>query len=666
MNGALAALRSVFALVMYRSVFATRLLRALAHSAAACLLGVSSAALAAEPAHVVIFTGTDPIQPAALVQIKQIRNMLETSAPHGAEVYLEALDGFRFGAEDLTPEFLALMKKKYANQRIDLLVGIGNHAADFALQYHAQLWPGAPVLLTSVPESWFTQHTLPAGFAHVPFRIDVSKTLAIAEDLQPDAHHLVVIGGATDVDYSFIDRVVAAARHPGRWTSVEVWRGLLPHEIEERLARLDSQSAVVYTTFYRDREGHRYFPNQLLPRIVAATGAPIYGWYSTYLEGGVTAGAMYDFEENGRLSAQAALAILHNGGRTEGLKFPALSTRCTANVTQLERFGLSTSALPADCELIDFPRSIFREYHGVVLSALAVLLLQTITIVALLAQRRSRRLAEADATARRGELARAARFATVGELSASIAHEVGQPLGAILSNADAAELLVKASRVDTVELEEILSDVKRDALRANDVVQRLRSLLQKQGGAFGPLPLERTLQCALTLVAPEAKRRAISLETDFDAGDAEIMGDAVQLQQVVLNLAINAMDAMHDTVALNRVLTLATKRRAGGVEFTIADHGCGFGAVLAQRLFEPFYTTKPHGMGLGLSIVRSIVEAHHGSVGVAAREGGGTTFTVWLPCARATGETAHVAASHAQRAAGALGRAEGATQQTST
>ena len=649
------------------SGFAGKLLHVLVHTAAVCLFVMSTATRAAEPAHVVIFTGTDPIQPAALVQIKQIRNMLETSAPHGAEVYLDALDGFRFGAEDLTPELLALVKKKYADQRIDLVVGIGNHAADFALQYHAQLWPGAPVLLTSVPEDWFTQHTLPAGFARVPFRIDVSKTLAIAEGLQPNAHHLVVIGGTTDVDYSFIDHVVAAAaRHRTRWTSVEVWRGLLPREIEARLARLDTQSAVVYTTLYRDREGHRYFPNQLVPGIVAASGAPVYAWYSTYLDGGVTAGAMYDFEENGRLTADAALSILRNGGRLDGMDFSGLPVRCTANVTQLERFGLSTSALPADCRLINFPRSIFREYRAAVLSALAVLLAQTVTIVALLAQRRSRRLAEADATARRGELARAARFATVGELSASIAHEVGQPLGAILSNADAAELLVKASHVDGQELEEILSDVKRDALRANDVVQRLRSLLQKQEGTLGPLPLERTLQCALKLVAPEARRREIGLETNFDAGEAEIMGDAVQLQQVVLNLAINAMDAMEDTVAPRRELTLATKRRAGGVEITMADRGCGFSAVSAQRLFEPFYTTKSHGMGLGLSIVRSIVEAHHGRIDVAAREGGGTTFRVWLPCVRAGADTANVAASHAQRPERALGRAEGATQRTST
>ncbi|WP_322054025.1 sensor histidine kinase [Paraburkholderia bannensis] len=305
--------------------------------------------------------------------------------------------------------------------------------------------------------------------------------------------------------------------------------------------------------------------------------------------------------------------------------------RCAANVAQVERHGLAVAALPPDCLLLNVPHSLFREYRVAMLVMLVVLIAQGATLLALLAQRRTRRRAQAEAVARRSELARAARFATVGELSASIAHEVGQPLGAILSNADAAELLVKASHVDHAELEEILADVKRDALRANEVVQRLRALLQKQGVTFCVLPLDETLRCALTLVEPEARRRNIMVDTRLAADHVEVLGDRVQLQQVVLNLAINAMDAMHDTESGRRLLTLESVLLEHGVEFSVTDRGAGVDAALAQRLFEPFYTTKEHGMGLGLSIVRSIVEAHRGRVSVASRNGGATSFVVWLP-----------------------------------
>jgi signal transduction histidine kinase len=654
MHAALTVLRDTLAVALNRTTAATRLIRGLLHAILTGLLVASTAVPAAtpspEPARIVLLTGADPIQPAALVQIRTLRNILERSAPHGAEVYLDALDGFRFGAEDLTPEFLALIRKKYANQRIDLVIGLGNHAANFAVRYHDQVWPGVPVLLSSIPDEWYGKHPLPAGFARVPFQIDMAKTLDIAERLQPDAHRLVVVGGATDTTYSYLDELgkLAAARR-GRWTAFERWEGVPQHELEQRLSRLDTRTAVIFTTMYRDREGHRYFPYQLVGPMVAASGAPIYAWYSTYFDSGVTAGAVYDFEENARITAEAALSILSRGGHTEGLAFPALPERCTANVTELERYGLSASALPADCQLIHYPRSIFREYRAEVLAALAVLLAQAVTIVALLAQRRNRRRAEVEATSRRNELARAARFATVGELSASIAHEVGQPLGAILSNADAAQLLVRASHIDTAELEEILSDVKRDALRANDVVQRLRSLLQKQSVDFSSLPLDSTLQCALQLIAPEARRRGVTIETRFEAGDAEIMGDRVQIQQVVLNLAINAMDAMQDTEPASRVLTLTTRRVADGVEFCVLDRGCGLGAASEHRLFEPFYTTKAHGMGLGLSIVRSIVEAHQGRINVETRDGGKTAFIVRLPSGAEVADATSAAVSDSQQ-----------------
>lgn len=607
-----------------------------------CCLGAATSAVAAEPARVLLLTGADPSQPAVFVQIRAIRSVLDAEMPGGAEVYLDSIDGFRFGDEDFTQEFLALMQKKYKGQHVDLIVVLGTHAADFVLQHRAKLWPGTPVLFSSVAENWMVGRTLPPGIAVMPFPTDVGKTLALAQALQPRARRLVVVGGVTDVDTEMIDRVIRTAnREPGRWATVERWEGLGLDELEQRLAGLGKDDVVIYTTVYRDRKGHRYFPYQLLPSMVRASRAPIYGWYSTYIEGGITAGVVYDLAENGAHTGKAAVEILRNGGTFTHVALPPMPARCVANVSELERFGLSVSNLPAGCELVNFPPSIFREYRGTMLTLLAVLLAQALTIVALLTQRRKRRDAEAESAARGSELARAARFAAAGELSASIAHEVGQPLGAILSNADAAELLVTSPHENVGELQEILSDVKRDALRANDVVQRLRALLQKENIVFSPIPVDATLRDSLPLIAPEARRRAIRIDAQFAAEDLEVMGDHVQLQQVLLNLAVNAMDAMHDSAPADRVLTLATRQVGKGVEIMVADRGSGFHVSCPEQLFEPFYTTKPHGMGLGLSIVRSIVEAHDGRVSAALRGGGGAEMVVWLPLVEGNHHTPH-------------------------
>ncbi len=630
------------------------------------LMLAASGAVASETPRVVLLSGTDPIQPAALVQIRAVRGILDDFSSQRAEVFLDSIDGFRFDNEDLTAEFLALMRKKYARQHIDLVIAIGDRAASFALKHGADIWPGASVLISSVPSEWLRTVQLPRGYAVVPFQIDIDGTLRIIERLQPHAHHLVVVGGVAQYDLMLTDRAVKAARErTGRWTQVERWDGLPPAELERRLATLDNDTAVLYTTTYRDRDGQRYFPSQLIAPMAQASHAPIYGWYSTYVERGATGGAVYDFAENGRATGMAAVEILRRGGNVDGLTFPELKARCTVSATQLERFGLSADRLPSGCELTDLPPSIYREYRGTVLTALAVLVAQLLTIIALLAQRRQRRLAQAEALARRGELARAARFATVGELSASIAHEVGQPLSAILSNADAADLIIKSKRLDIDELREILADVRRDALRANDVIRRLRALLQKQSLETSVVRLDETLQQSLSLIEPEARRRGIRVESRFAGGDGEVIGDSVQLQQVLLNLAINAMDAMEEVALARRVLSISTQPVASGIELAIEDRGCGFSSDSGQRLFEPFYTTKPHGMGLGLTIVRSIVEAHRGRVTATLREGGGTRFAVWLPVVQGRAASAHAGVGAAQSVAASVqSTADAASQRT--
>jgi len=586
---------------------------------------------ASEPWRVVILAGADPTQPAALQQIRAARRALEAAAPAGAEFFTDSLDGLRFQNAELMPEFLALMRKKYQREHVDIVIALGDNALEFAARHHDEIWPGIPVLVSSVDKRSMERIGLPPGFSRVPFEVDIAGTLDIAATLQPNARRLVVVGGATEADRDLVARAVELAgqgmRH--RW-AIETWQGLPVRELLQRLAALDGGTAVVYTTMYRDGDGRAYFPYEVVRPMAQASPVPIYGWYPTYVEHGLTAGAMVGFEENGRITGELAANILEGRAPREGASVAALASRCTANVEQMERLGLRVALLPDGCMQTNVPPSIWREHRTAVSLVLAVFAAQAITIAALLWQRRRRQRAEDDATRRRTELAKAARLASVGELSASIAHEVGQPLGAILSNADAAELMLNA-HADSAELREIHADIRRDALRASQVVQRLRALLNKQSIDFSPLDLDTALDDALVLVAPEARRRGVFVEVEFGADEGKILGDPVQLQQVLLNLAINAMDAMADAEPARRILSIATRAAREGFELSVADRGCGIDEAVLARIFDAFYTTKPHGMGLGLSIARSIVDSHCGRVTAAPRVGGGTVFTVWFP-----------------------------------
>ena len=262
-------------------------------------------------------------------------------------------------------------------------------------------------------------------------------------------------------------------------------------------------------------------------------------------------------------------------------------------------------------------------------------LAQAALIAALLVQHARRRHAELALQRHRGELFHAARLATMGELTASIAHEVNQPLGAILANVDAADMLLESGNVPREALREILADVRRDDLRASEVVRRLRALLAKHETAHERLDVNATTAEVLRLLAAEIRRRGVEVTTEFDPQLPDVRGDRVQLQQVVLNLVVNAMDAVADLTAGRRRVLVRTRSIAGGrVEVAVSDRGPGIAAEQIEKLFDSFFTTKPRGMGLGLSIARTIVEAHGGRIWAESDGRSGATLRFTLPGAQ--------------------------------
>jgi PAS domain S-box-containing protein len=245
------------------------------------------------------------------------------------------------------------------------------------------------------------------------------------------------------------------------------------------------------------------------------------------------------------------------------------------------------------------------------------------------------------------KLAHAARLAVAGELTASIAHEINQPLGAILSNADAAEILLERPHPPLDEIRQILIDIRRDDQRASDVIQHLRALLRKHDLEIQQLDLNELIVEVIRLAAADGQRRRVHFVREFATDLPQVPGDRVHLQQVLLNLLLNALDAMAETPIPRRRVTLRTRRLAGeGVEVAVVDTGSGIAPDRLQHVFDSFFTTKREGMGLGLSIARSIIEAHRGTLTVANNPEGGATFAFTLPAAPVAQEIVKAGIAH--------------------
>jgi C4-dicarboxylate-specific signal transduction histidine kinase len=242
-----------------------------------------------------------------------------------------------------------------------------------------------------------------------------------------------------------------------------------------------------------------------------------------------------------------------------------------------------------------------------------------------------RKQAEAQVEIDRAALYHMSRVSLLGQLSASIAHQLNQPLASILANAETAQKMLEREPVDLAELRLICDDIVADDLRADQVIRRLTALFRRGPSKFESLDLNELVRDSLDLIRGALTTRSATLVTNLSHEPLLMSGDRVQLQQLLLNLVVNAADAMAQLTDRSHDVTITTIVRDGNVELCVTDRGAGVAAEVRDKLFEPFWTTREGGMGMGLTICRSIAVAHSGSLAVSNVPDGGARFCASFP-----------------------------------
>ncbi|HTW49455.1 MAG TPA: ATP-binding protein [Acidobacteriaceae bacterium] len=254
---------------------------------------------------------------------------------------------------------------------------------------------------------------------------------------------------------------------------------------------------------------------------------------------------------------------------------------------------------------------------------------------ALVTQMEEQRRTQEALLAARTELARVARITTIGELTASIAHEVNQPIAAVVANADACVAWLTRSVPDLAEARAAAERAVQGATRASEVIVRIRSMIVKAAPEKGPVQLNGVIEETAALASGQAERNTVNFSLALDPALPPVFGDSIQLQQVILNLAVNGIEAMSAVNGRPRILAVRSEAPAPGqVQVSVQDTGTGVKPENLGRLFEPFFTTRPNGIGMGLSISRSIIEAHGGKLWVESDGSSGSIFRFTLPAAK--------------------------------
>lgn len=594
-------------------------------------LPFSAAGEESPPWRVLVLLGSDFSLPLSVTETNALRAALTAGTPRRIEFYTEALDANRLPFQEYEADFAAFLSRKYQGRKPDIIIAVQIAALDFAERHRAMLWPGVPIVFCAMPASWIEGRAFGAGITGVTTTVDPAGTLELARRLQPDARQVVVVGGVGEVDRTLAEGVrQALRRHEGSlqatWLDHHAFR-----DMNAALERLPANTIVFYTAVSRDAEGRVFTPREALERLARISGAPLYGMIDTYAGHGIAGGSILNIEVDAQRAAAVALRVL-GGESPDAIPVgPPAPAACRVDERELRRFGLPERLLPKDCRIEFHEPGLWEAHRGEILFILAAILLQATAIVALLVQRRLRRQAELAAREQLVTLAHAGRLAVAGELSAAIAHELNQPLAAILSNAEAAELLLASSPTPLAELRQILADIRADDVRAGEVIRQLRMLLSKHAPKMVPLDLDVLAGEVLRLLTAEARRRNVTLETEC-AAHPPVRGDRVQLQQVLLNLILNAMEAMEGTPpAQRRIVVRIATAGPGDAEVAVRDNGHGIPGAQLPHVFDAFRSTKGSGMGLGLSIARYIVEAHGGRIRAENNAEGGATLRFTLP-----------------------------------
>ena len=564
----------------------------------------------------------------------EFTHTLNSDSTDRVELYREDMDLSRFGSKAYQTFLLDSLRTKYAGKKIDVVVAVMGPALDFLLDHGAEIFPGASIVFCGIDKKELGERSLPNNVHGVLVKREFASTLDAALQIHPGTKQVVVVAGKSGFDNRLLDQARQEFRAYEDRLAFRYLTSLDLQTLLSELRQLPPQTLVLFTTLFQDGAGQSFVPHDVVGLVSAAANAPVYGFLDQYLGRGIVGGSLYSFSRHGTEAARQVSKLL------AGTAAPSLvevsANKLQFDWRQMQRWGISEASLPTGSEIQFRELSIWQQYRTLILAVIAALLLQSSLITWLASEHRRRRLAEAQALQRMHELARMNRFAIAGQLSASIAHEMRQPLTAISSSAEAGLSWLQRRVPNLGQVRDVLEAVVKESHRADDVLKSVRAMFKNEPTERTKVNLNELVAQVVSIAAVPIKSNKVKLEINLTDGVLPLVkADPIQLQQAILNLVMNAVEAMERSDDETRLLRIRTEPgKDGNIAVRIVDSGQPVDPEVVEKMFQAFFTSKPGGMGMGLSICKTIIEAHGGRLTASAKKPRGMEFQITLPLDR--------------------------------
>ena len=567
---------------------------------------------------------------------KVVRNELNRQSPWPVNIIEHSLLSALHGDENPEGSFVGYLRALFAREPPDIVLSMGAPAAGFVQRHRQQLFANTPMVFTAVEQrrvqrSILTENDTVVAVAH-DFPAIVDNILRIL----PDTKTIAMVIGASPNERFWLGEMRRELAPYTHRVSFEWYNDRAFPEILKQAAESPAHMAIYWHSLNVDAAGVVHESETSLSKLYAVANAPIFTFDGSFFGQEIVGGPMHSVLKLGQATAAVVVRIL--GGEKAGdITTPASGFAPPIyDWRQLQRWGISETRLPPGSEIRFREPTIWQRHFWTMVAIFAALAVQSALIIALFWEDRRRRRSEANAQVLMGGLAHTNRIATAGQLTASIAHEIRQPLASIASFSSAGLNWLKRQPPNVEEVRSGLENIINQVHRVDDVIKNVNALFKNESTARTEVNLNTLVRQVLTSTARAVVSNGIVRETKLaDNPPPYVMANPGQLQQVILNLITNAIEAMSASEHGARTLRIETSiDQADSVVITVADSGPGFDSKVAEELFKPFFTTKSSGMGLGLPICKSVIEAHNGKLTVASREPRGAVFRIVLPRAR--------------------------------